>query len=69
MKTPIQTFHAGIAIGISLITSLTVFFHGFLGFEQWVAFISSHWLNLHWGVGIFFLVWTVLSYFYFRREL
>lgn len=69
MKTPLQTFHAGLALGISFFASVSVFFQDLLGLDQWVAFISSHWLNLHWGVGLFFIVLSIVSYFHFRGRI
>lgn len=69
MKTPPQIFRAGIALGISFFASVSVFFQDLLGLDQWVAFISSHWLNLHWGVGLFFIVWSVLAYIFMVRKI
>ena len=69
MKTPFQMFNAGIALGVSFIASVSVFFQDLLGLEQWVAFISSHWLGLHWGVGLFFIVWSFLAYIFMVKKI
>ena len=69
LKSPLQAFHAGIAIGITFITAVAVFFQDLLGLDRWVKFISSNWTDLHWGFGLSFIVLSVGAYLLHYRNL
>lgn len=69
MKTPVQMFHAGIAVGMSGLAAVMVFAQDLMGLDRWVEFISNNWTSFHWSVGLVAILWTVASYFFYRRQI
>ena len=69
MKTPVQTFHAGIALGMSLLTAIRMVAQDVMGLDTWVNFISSSWVSIPWGVGLFCILMSITSYFVYRKQI
>ena len=64
-----QLFTSGIALGILLASSLSMFMQDWLGLEGYIEFCRNHWVNLHWAIGAIGVVISVKTISFLRKNI